>query len=133
LAGVNRGQASIDLGLGPPLPLPDKHPLKRLLTTHGRGKRRRLRKAVTARELAEALEVVRTLRPNTNWLSPSATGITCHFALRRLLGKEQIHPKAGWDLVARYMKVKGIGTRQQALDELGIKPPRRDEREEVKD
>jgi hypothetical protein len=101
--------------------------LRRLLTRQGSGKFRRLRKGATAKELADAIAIVRIKFPEAKcWLNAVPTGLVCSGVIGNVLGHADRVPDrrgaraAEWDLVGAWMRKTGVEDRAKAVQMLGL-------------
>ena len=96
------------------------HLLERLATRQGSGTVRRMRRGVTAVEVALAIEVVRIWFPDDDLIDEENARRTCSFAMDAALGADRVpNPDDDWDLVAVYARLRGVN-RNEACIELGL-------------
>jgi hypothetical protein len=105
--------------------------LARMVTRQGGGRARRPRKGVTAKEVAEAVSIVRLKYGDEALRNPELAGTGCWMAIMDAMetlwkppprdhGKPRHpHMDSDWDLVALYANLVGID-REQACVELGL-------------
>ena len=94
--------------------------LLRLFTAPTASGARRLRRGVTADEVAAAVEVVRLWFPEADLTDRKVSRLKCVLALEAALGQDRVpHPDEDWDLVAVYAWLRRK-PRQEACRELGL-------------
>ena len=99
--------------------------LKRLVTRQGGGVMRRLRRGVTAEEVALAIDVVRLWDSDFDLSVPRKSRRCCTFILQAALGQDQVpHPDEDWDLVAVYARLLGIDRDEACVKLELVKKPK---------
>ena len=109
----------------PPSPPPKKlawgqlRLVLRLVSSHGKGNRRKLRKHPDPEDVRRVLRLVQERYPETNFHgNPGATGLVCRAfigtALRRHRPPWHLRDGQSLDLVQAYMDIKGIKDRRAA-------------------
>jgi hypothetical protein len=108
-----------------------------LITTHGAGTRRRLKKHLDPAAVRQAMQLVQKVRPHLDFIGNAvASGAACHTCFKKALSqhdppwepdkhawKPDEHETLGWDLVAVYMRLTGIETRKEACEKMGLHAP----------
>ena len=101
-------------------PPPFKKLADLLVSKQGGGKSRRLRRKVTAAEVAEAVSLLRTYCPDAKLLDAKQSDALCRKVLVAALSPDRKpHPKENWDLVSVYAGLQKI-ERGEACVELGL-------------
>jgi hypothetical protein len=103
-----------------PPPPPFKKLADLLVTKQGGGKTRRLRRKVTAAEVAEAVSLLRTYCPDADLLDRWESHAVCQKVLAAALApNRKPHPDQNWDLVSVYAGLRGLEWRAACV-ELGL-------------
>jgi hypothetical protein len=130
---VGRESACVELGLVPKPKSTSRPLLKsewscflRLVTNHGNGTRRRLKRKLDPADVRRAVRLVQELYPCTDFLNnPWMAGCMCRGVVTMTLNRHRppwkTHPsESRWDFVEEYMDLKGIKDRKAACLELGL-------------
>lgn len=91
-----------------------------LVSKQGSGKTRRLRRKITAAEVAEAVALLRTCRPDADLVKPDESHALCKAVLDAALAPARTpSPDQNWDLVSVYASLRRV-ERSDACVELGL-------------